>query len=108
MKVCTTKQLAAFYGGSEDNIQDNYRNNADRFIDGVHFVRLEGSVLRQFKSSLTGNNQVSHKAGKISRYFCAQYLRHFLEGVHFVKLEGVDLKKFRELQPTDSRSQTYR
>lgn len=52
MKVCTTKQLAAFYGCGEENIQKNYERNAERFVEGVHFVKLEGSDLRQFKAAL--------------------------------------------------------
>lgn len=52
-KVCTTKQLAGFYGCSDENIQKNYERNIDRFVEGVHFVKLEGSMLRQFKASLT-------------------------------------------------------
>lgn len=59
MKVCTTKQLAAFYGCGEENIQDNYRRNSDRFVEGAHFFLLEGDSLRKFKNSLTGNYPVS-------------------------------------------------
>lgn len=51
-KVCTTRQLAAFYGAGEENIQKNYERNAERFVEGVHFVKLEGSDLRQFKAAL--------------------------------------------------------
>lgn len=50
--VCTTAQLAQFYGCSEKNITDNHANNRDRFEEGKHFVLLDGDVLRAFKTGL--------------------------------------------------------
>lgn len=50
-----TKQLAEFYGCSEKSIKDNYQNNADRFVDGVHCFKLEGDDLGRFKDGLAEN-----------------------------------------------------
>jgi len=50
--VCTTLQLARFYGCTEKNIADNYTNNRERFEEGKHFVFLEGDALKQFKQGI--------------------------------------------------------
>lgn len=50
--VCTTQQLAQFYGCTEKNIGDNYANNRDRFEEGKHFVFLEGEALKHFKQGI--------------------------------------------------------
>ena len=47
--VLTTAQLAQFYESSTRQIQQNYNNNVDRFINGKHFFRLDGDELRAFK-----------------------------------------------------------
>ena len=56
--VVTTALLAQLYGTASDNIHDNYRNNADRFVAGKHFIKLEGDALREFKRAQTGPNPV--------------------------------------------------
>lgn len=50
--VCTTQQLAQFYGCAEKNIGENYANNRDRFEESKHFVFLDGVALKQFKQGL--------------------------------------------------------
>lgn len=49
-RVVTTEQLAAGYGASIKNIQDNFLNNRRRFIEGKHFFRVEGDELRELKN----------------------------------------------------------
>ncbi|EDA0235416.1 ORF6N domain-containing protein [Salmonella enterica] len=49
-RVVTTEQLAAGYGASVKNIQDNFLNNRRRFIEGKHFFRVEGDELRELKN----------------------------------------------------------
>ena len=44
--VCTTRQLAEFYGCAEKNLADNFQNNAGRFVEGKHFVKLEDVYFR--------------------------------------------------------------
>lgn len=65
MPVCTTRQLAEFYGCSEKNIIDNFQRNADRFQDGRHFIRLEGEDLRQLKSDIPA--QSGYVPGRAAR-----------------------------------------
>lgn len=48
--VCTTQQLAQFYGCSDKNIGDNHANNRDRFEEAKHFIKLEGSELQSLRS----------------------------------------------------------
>lgn len=50
--VCTTKQLAEFYGCEERQIRQNGANNSERFEEGKHFVKLEGETLRKFKQGV--------------------------------------------------------
>lgn len=45
-RVCTTRQLASFYGCSEKNIGDNHSNNRAHFEEGKHFFKLSGTELR--------------------------------------------------------------
>lgn len=49
-RVVTTEQLAAGYGASVKNIQDNFQNNRQRFTEGKHFFRVEGEELRELKN----------------------------------------------------------
>ena len=51
--VMTTEQMADFYGTDSVNIRKNYTRNAERFIDGKHFFKVEGDELRTLKSSLS-------------------------------------------------------
>ncbi len=50
VRVVTTETLAAGYSASAKNIQDNLLNNKSRFIDGVHYFKLEGRELQAFKN----------------------------------------------------------
>ena len=47
--VIPTARLAEFYDCTDRNIRQNFNNNADRFIAGKHFFKLEGDALRIFK-----------------------------------------------------------
>ncbi|MCB2300235.1 ORF6N domain-containing protein [Clostridium tagluense] len=49
-RVLTTEQLALGYGASERNINDNFNNHKDRFIEGKHYFLLQGDKLRCFKN----------------------------------------------------------
>lgn len=49
-RVCTSKQLAQFYGCLEKNLSVNFDNHRSRFEEGKHFVKLQGDELRAFKS----------------------------------------------------------
>ncbi|AKN32420.1 hypothetical protein Ccar_16770 [Clostridium carboxidivorans P7] len=54
-RIMTTKVLAEEYGATEKNIQDNFSNNKNRFVEGKHYFKLEGQQLKQFKNSLPDN-----------------------------------------------------
>lgn len=51
--VMTTEQMADLYGTDSVNIRKNYTRNAERFIDGKHFFKVEGDELRTLKNSLS-------------------------------------------------------
>lgn len=51
-RIMTTRVLAEQYGATEKNIQDNFSNNRNRFIENKHYIRLEGQALKDFKNSL--------------------------------------------------------
>jgi len=63
--VITTAQLAGFYGVSQKNILDNFRYNADRFVEGKHFFKLEGEALKEFKNIPENFGNVSKNAARI-------------------------------------------
>lgn len=50
--VVTTVHLADFYGCKPLQIQQNFKNNTNRFIEGKHYFKLEGELLKAFKNSL--------------------------------------------------------
>ena len=49
MRVLTTKQLAEFYGVGTIQLTKNYNNNKKKFVEGKHYVLLEGKELNDFK-----------------------------------------------------------
>lgn len=57
-RVLTTEQVADGFECDTYQIRQNYSNNADRFTEGVHFYKLEGEELKQFKASL-GESKIS-------------------------------------------------
>ena len=50
-RVLTTAQLAEAYGTDSKIITKNFSRNSDRYIEGVHFYRLTGNALREFKTA---------------------------------------------------------
>ena len=54
-RIITTKVIAEQFGSVEKNIQDNFANNKERFIEGKHYFKLEGQALKDFKNSLPDN-----------------------------------------------------
>lgn len=47
--VITTALLARFYEANEQQIQQNFNNYKDNFVDGKHYYLLQGEELREFK-----------------------------------------------------------
>lgn len=61
--VVTTAQLAEFYGVDVNNIQQNYKRNASRFIEGKHYFKLTGQDLKDVAAdfkSVANFNKVRH------------------------------------------------
>ena len=55
--ICTTRQLAEFYGCEAESIQKNFERNSSRFEEGKHFIKLEGDALRQFKIDIQSDSR---------------------------------------------------
>ena len=47
-RVITTQLLADMYEAKTIQIQQNFKNNASRFIDGIHYFKLTGQKLKDF------------------------------------------------------------
>ena len=45
IRVITTEQLAKVYECTANQIKNNMRNNRNRFIEQVHYYKLEGDAL---------------------------------------------------------------
>ena len=60
MRVCTTQQLAQFYGVDEIRVQQNHARNPDRFEEGKHFHKVTGHGLEILRLSLS-ESQISPK-----------------------------------------------
>ncbi|EBM0614922.1 TPA: ORF6N domain-containing protein [Salmonella enterica] len=48
-RVVTNEQLAAGYGTDVNNIQQNHKRNADRFIEGKHYFKVVGDELNNLR-----------------------------------------------------------
>lgn len=51
MRVLTTKQIAEMYGTDAKAISYNFSYNKKNYIEGKHYIKLEGEELRLFKAS---------------------------------------------------------
>lgn len=60
--VITTELLAQLYGTETNNIKVNFTRNAERFVCGKHYFKLEGPELREFKNKVTESNLVAARA----------------------------------------------
>ncbi|HAG2521749.1 TPA: ORF6N domain-containing protein [Salmonella enterica] len=60
--IITTELLAQLYGTETNNIKVNYTRNAERFVCGKHYFKLEGGELREFKNKVTQSNLVAPRA----------------------------------------------
>ena len=49
-RILTTQQLAEVYGASEQQVQQNFNNHKDNFVEGKHYYFLQGEELKAFKS----------------------------------------------------------
>lgn len=75
-RVVTTEQLARFYEAEVEHIHDNHRQNRERFVEGVHFVKLTGSELREFKNRPVHNRLVGAQARALTLWLERGAARH--------------------------------
>ena len=75
-RLLTTDQLAEFYGANPLQIQQNFGNNLDKFIEGQHYFMLEGQELREFKNRLDNFELVGKRASKLILYTKRGASRH--------------------------------
>ena len=74
--VITTDLLARAYGADANNIQMNFSRNEGRFIEGIHFFKLTGDALREFKNSPTGSGSVDKRAPALMLWTARGAARH--------------------------------
>ncbi|MCP9269890.1 ORF6N domain-containing protein [Xenorhabdus sp. XENO-1] len=59
--VITTELLASVYETDVIRIQQNHTRNTDRFVEGKHFFKLTGSILKEFKNRLSLSESVDSR-----------------------------------------------
>lgn len=63
-RVLTTHQIAEAYEVKEIQINQNFKNNRNRFVDGKHYISLSGDELKAFKNQFEKievvKNRTSH------------------------------------------------
>lgn len=63
-RVCTTQQLAQFYGAEPHQLRQNFRNNKTRFEEGKHFIKVETAELQDLRVD-ESYSQISGKARSV-------------------------------------------
>lgn len=51
MRVLTTSQIAKMYGTDSKTISYNFSYNKKKYVEGKHYIKLEGADLKAFKAS---------------------------------------------------------
>ncbi|EAA9453697.1 ORF6N domain-containing protein [Salmonella enterica subsp. enterica serovar Plymouth] len=98
--------LAQVYGTETIRIQQNHKCNDDRFIEGKHFFKLEGTELKAFKNRLSLSESVGKRTRSLVLWTERGAARHakMLETDQawevFVKLEDC---YFTQKQPVPAR-----
>ncbi|HCT5880584.1 TPA: ORF6N domain-containing protein [Morganella morganii] len=60
--VITTGIMASLYDTDETNIKMNFSRNAERFVEGKHYFKLEGIDLKEFKNKVTKSYPVESQS----------------------------------------------
>lgn len=63
IRVLTTQQIAEAYETNTDVITKNFNRNKDRYIEGKHYICLEGDDLKAFKTN--GQIDLSSRINKL-------------------------------------------
>ena len=56
IRVLTTQQIADLYGTDKKVISYNFNHNRERYIEGKHFIKLEGSEKTEFLNHLENHD----------------------------------------------------
>lgn len=64
-RVLTTEQLAELYGVKPQVIKQNFANNRDKFIEDIHYIKLEGLALKEFKNRVENFDLVGKNANTL-------------------------------------------
>lgn len=75
-RIMTTKLVAECYETKEHNINKNFNEHKDRFIEGKHYFKLEGKELKDFKNFVTNSDLVSSKTPVLYLWTDKGLLRH--------------------------------
>lgn len=103
--VLTYAQLAEFYETTVNNLQANFRNNRDRFIEGKHFFKLEGDALATFKNELKNFQVVTPKINTLylwTKRGCARHCKSVGTDVAWEVYEALEDTYFAQVVDHDS------
>lgn len=64
-RIMLTKTMADQFGATETMITQNFNNNKDRFVDGKHFIKLQGDNLKGFKRVIDNIDDPSIKFASV-------------------------------------------
>lgn len=64
-RVLTTQQLANSYVTRPGVINNNFNRNKERYLEGKHFICLEGKALKEFKLTTPQNDDSLSKINKL-------------------------------------------
>ena len=62
-RVLTSAQLAKAYNCPSTRIRDNFRRHKEQFQEGVHYFKLEGDALNEFKAQAEGADNIRSTRG---------------------------------------------
>ena len=64
-RVITTAQMAEVYGTDVNNVQNNFANNKERFMEETHYYLLTGEELKKFKNLVNNIDLVAKKTSQL-------------------------------------------
>lgn len=64
-RVLTTEQLAELYGTTANRIKNNFNENKEKFTEGIHYFKLEGNALKEFKNQVRNSDFVGTRASQL-------------------------------------------
>lgn len=59
-RVLTTQQIAELYGTTRKIISYNFQYNKKKYVEGKHYIKLEGKELAEFKSCLDRQDSLKY------------------------------------------------